>query len=135
MVWFVLVVVALLLVAVALEFVVPTSLRPSQRLWLARLAAPLRHRLRPRPAEQDDPFAILWLQERLGVLADEIRRLEHDQQVYRRVHRLTVTRAAYDDLLDEACRLAGVTVPRESPRSDAGRWREERELAERGWSW
>ncbi|MPZ96767.1 MAG: hypothetical protein GEU96_18125 [Propionibacteriales bacterium] len=95
----------------------------------------MRHRLRPRPAEQDDPFAILWLQERLGVLADEIRRLEHDQQVYRRVHRLTVTRAAYDDLLDEACRLAGVTVPRESPRSDAGRWREERELAERGWSW
>jgi hypothetical protein len=43
--------------------------------------------------------------------------------------------AAYDDLLDEACRLAGVPGPAELERSEEKRWLEEQELASRGWTW
>jgi hypothetical protein len=42
--------------------------------------------------------------------------------------------AAYDDLLDEACRLAGVPDP-EVEQPEEKRWQEEQELASRGWSW
>ncbi len=47
------------------------------------------------------------------------------------------TRAAYDDLLEEACRLAGVEVDRAAGRrgEESRRCAEELELAARGWSW
>src|SRR5690242_5303984 len=74
--------------------------------WRVRLAERVervreRHR-RPAPI---DPFEVLKLQTRLGVLADQVRALEADAQVYAKAHRLQATRAAYDDLLGEACRL------------------------------
>jgi hypothetical protein len=61
--------------------------------------------------------------------------------VYARVHHLRATEAAYDALLDEACRLAGIpTQPQPGRLSTIAldrdtRFREEVELASRGWSW
>lgn len=80
-----------------------------------------------------DPFAVLHVQMRLSELSRQLRVLEDDPYVFAKAHRLRATRAAYDDLLVEACRLAGVTV--EGPRSTEERWREELELSSRGWSW
>jgi hypothetical protein len=101
-----------------------------------RLAAPLRTRIaRRRPPPVADPFEVLRLQMRLGVLADQVRALEGDAQIYAKAHRLRATRAAYDDLLGEACLLAGVKPVPETRRSEEERLREEVELASRGWSW
>ena len=78
---------------------------------------------------------------RLAVLAEEVRALERSEDVYARMHHLRATEAAYDAMLLEACRLAGVptsvapgTVPTVAL-SHQERFREEVELAARGWSW
>ncbi|WP_449385996.1 hypothetical protein [Cellulomonas soli] len=44
-------------------------------------------------------------------------------------------RLAYDELLAEACRLAGVEVGPHAKGDPAERFREEVELASRGWAW
>jgi hypothetical protein len=90
--------------------------------------------VRPEPPAPD-PFHTLRLQIRLGVLADKIRQVEAAPRVYARVHRLTALHAAYDDLLHEACRLAGAPGEPEVDGGEGRRWREEQELATRGWSW
>ena len=95
-----------------------------------RLVRPLRRRAVPEP----DPFDTLFLQTRLGHLAGEIRRVE-SARIYARAHRLMALEAAYDDLLDEACRLAGVPGEADLQRGEEKRWHEEQELASRGWSW
>jgi len=88
-----------------------------------------------------DPFEVLRVQMRLAVLADEVRALERSADVYARVHHLRATEAAYDAMLMEACRLAGVPTlrPPDRPSTMAQdkheRFREEVELASRGWSW
>lgn len=111
-----------------------------RRLW-RWLGPPLnRLRGRTRPSDSPDPFDALTLQTRLAVVAQQIRQLEADPSVYARAHRLEAARAAYDDLLEGACDLAGVPVPDKPARDDpAGddseRWREEQELVERGWTW
>ena len=92
----------------------------------------LERRRKPAPV---DPFEVLRLQTRLGVLADQVRALESDAQVYAKAHRLAATRAAYDDLLGEACLMAGIQPVPEVRRSEGERLREEVELASRGWSW
>jgi hypothetical protein len=131
-------------------------LAPARRAWR-------RHHPPPPPAPPD-PFEVLALQVRLGLLADQLRVLESDPQVFARARRLMAVRGAYDALLAEACRLAGVELDEdggapvsgdhraEGPlagehragmhRSDAvtvvsddERFREEMELASRGWSW
>lgn len=90
--------------------------------------------LRGRPSDEPNPFEVLRVQTRLGVVADECRALERDQSVFARAHRLEATQAAYDALLAEACQLAGVaTGP--SRGDEQERFREEVELASRGWSW
>ncbi|GAB2699120.1 hypothetical protein [Thalassiella azotivora] len=89
-------------------------------------------RRHPRPP---DPFAALRLQTRLGILAEHIRMLEADDDVYAKAHRLVAARAAYDDLLDEACALAGVPLDPDRPRGDDRRWEEELALSARGWTW
>lgn len=99
----------------------------SLRTWLRGLLA-----ARRRPA--DDPFEVLRVQMRLAELARQIQALEVDPHVYAKAHKLRATHAAYDDLLVEACRLAGVDIA-DAPRSRAERWREELELSSRGWSW
>ena len=90
---------------------------------------------RHRPPIPVDPFEVLRLQTRLGVVADQVRALEADAQVYAKAHRLAATRAAYDDLLGEACRMAGIQPVPEARRSEGERLREEVELAARGWNW
>jgi hypothetical protein len=107
---------------------------PRWRLRLAELLERVAGRLRRR-AVAPDPFEVLRLQMRLGVLADQVRALEQNTYVYAKAHRLYATRAAYDDLLEEACRLAGVRLDPAGHRSEAERMREEVELAARGWSW
>lgn len=127
--------VAVLLLAVGGAMALPTAgSRPRWRPALARLLERLAGRLR-RAEARPDPFEALRLQVRLGVLAGELRALEGDVQVYAKWHRLRATRAAYDDLLEEACRLAGVPVDPQASRSERERLRVEVELTSRGWSW
>ena len=98
-------------------------------------------RLRRRPPPPPDPFEVLRVQMRLAALADEVRKLERSNDVYARNHHLRATEAAYDAMLFEACRLAGVpTQPRPERLSTLvqdsdERFREEVELAARGWTW
>ncbi|NMR20283.1 hypothetical protein HIR71_08645 [Cellulomonas fimi] len=87
-----------------------------------------------RPDVEVDPFEILRLQLRLGAIADQVRALERDANVYARAHHLEATTNAYDALLAEACMLAGVDRDPHA-RGDAERFREEVELTARGWSW
>ena len=114
-----------------------TLAQPSSRLR-RRLQSSVERfagRFRRQRVPQADPFDTLWLQTRLGHLAGEIRRIESAPGIYARAHRLRALEGAYDDLLDEACRLAG--IPREAdqkPREEKRRL-EEQELASRGWSW
>ena len=123
--------------------------RPFVRAW---------RRLRPPPPPPPpDPFEVLSLQLRLGLLADQLRVLENDPQIFARARRHMAVRAAYDALLIEACRLAGVELEENGAAaeadgplagwdaengsfglavvSDRERFREEMELASRGWSW
>jgi hypothetical protein len=112
--------------------------QPPASRWRRRvqaLAGRLARRLRRRTLPEPDPFDTLRLQTRLGHLAGEIRRIETAPGVYARAHRLMAVEAAYDDLLDEACRLAGISTEAELKRGEEKRWREEQELASRGWSW
>lgn len=117
---------------VALGLVLPRP--PSRRrIWLAGQVRVLRRHLGWRPPPPD-PFDVLRLQTRLAQLSREIRVIHADQTQFAGAHRLEAARAAYDDLLAEACALAGVEVPADQP-GDARRWKEEQELAARGWSW
>lgn len=133
MAWVVMLVAVVLLWAL-LRMVLPRP--PSRRRRrlegvVTKASDRVRHRGPPAP----DPFEALRLQSRLSALAGEIRGLEADPTVYAKVHRLVALRAAYDDLLDEACRLAGVPEIPHEQRGEALRWQEEQELAARGWSW
>ena len=93
------------------------------------------------PARELDPFEVLRVQLRLGALADEVRALERNTNLYARGHHLKATQAAYDALLIEACELAGISTRpdpcarRTFSQGEQERFREEVELASRGWSW
>ncbi|HUX71613.1 MAG TPA: hypothetical protein VMV41_13940 [Cellulomonadaceae bacterium] len=111
--------------------------------WRTRAAERLEHlahRLRHKPREVD-PFDVLSVQMRLSVIAADIRSIEDEPHLYARAHHLHAARVAYDDLLAEACRLAGLdpgprmsfSVPEEK-RFDE-RLREEVELTALGWTW
>jgi hypothetical protein len=103
--------------------------------WLT-LPESLRRRWARRRRVEHNPFEALRLQLRLSALAAEILRLESDRRVFAKAHRVRAAQIAYDQLLAEACRLAGVEPVRvEPPRDDQERLREELELASRGWSW
>lgn len=129
-------------VLVALLLALATGVRrhprsEPRRRWRSRIASRLERtagRLR-HGTHQPDPFDVLRIQVRLGALADELRVLEADRRVYAKAHRLRATKAAYDDLLGEACLLAGVPLQRDGRPREQERLREEVELASRGWSW
>ena len=144
----------MVLPAVVFGSLASVFLEPEAPRWQVRLAQSLRRvaRLLRRPfrgwsqsrasrrTPPPDPFAALSVQVRLGLVADQLRALEADQHAWARGKRLLATQAAYDDLLAEACRLAGVEVadpayPGALTASEPERFREEMELAARGWSW
>lgn len=106
--------------------------------WWSRLARGLqrlgRRTVRRQPAPPD-PFEVLRVQQRLGELSSQIRSLAGDPGAYARVHRLEAVQAAYDDLLGEGCRLAGIPGAVGAEDAESRRWHEEQALAERGWSW
>jgi hypothetical protein len=132
--WVALLLVFLFLCAL-LSLVLP---QPPPSRWRRRLqlsAERLARRFRRPAVPEPDPFDTLRLQTRLGDLAGKIRQLEATPHMYAKAHRLMALEAAYDDLLDEACRLAGVPGPADLERSEEKRWLEEQELASRGWSW
>jgi len=107
--------------------------------WRTALATLLEHwarRLRrPPPPAPCDPFATLRVQQRLGAVADHVRALEVDPRTFARAERIIASQLAYDQLLAEACRLAGVDVQPHVSGDPAERFREEVELAARGWTW
>jgi hypothetical protein len=121
------------------------------RQWPRRLVrAVIEARRRPAPDTGPDPFVILEVQQRLSVIATELRVLESadaDLTYWARAHRIHTRRSAYDQLLVEACRLAGVPDQRAVPdrvplgnemrmyRSENERFSAEIELAARGWHW
>jgi hypothetical protein len=109
----------------------PSRLRRRLHSSVERFA----RRFRRRTVAVADPFDTLRVQTRLGHLAGEIRRIETAPRIYARAHRLQAVEGAYDDLLDEACRLAGVPGEPDLKRGEEKRWLEEQELASRGWSW
>jgi hypothetical protein len=121
---------------IALELVVPTSSIGQRFARLVRDAA-VHRRARHRRQRGNDPFEVLRVQTRLAAVAGQIRTIEANRRLFARRHRLAAAQNAYDDLLVEACELAGVDVPGKHGRHHdaAERWREERELTERGWSW
>lgn len=124
-----------LLLCGLLGLLLPNPPPPRWRRRLGRLTARLRARLHRTTVPAPDPFDTLRLQTRLTCLSSKIRRVESTPHVYARAHRLMALEAAYDDLLDEACRLAGCPGRPEQKRSEAKRWQEEQELAARGWTW
>lgn len=109
---------------------------PRWRVALAQRLESWAQSLRPEPPPPPaDPFDALWVQHRLGKVSEIVRRLESDTRGYARAERIIATQLAYDDLLHEACHLAGVPVQPSALGDPAERFREEVELASRGWSW
>lgn len=80
-----------------------------------------------------DPFDTLAVQYRLSALAAEIRHLEGGHRCWARGFHLVAATSAYDGLLCDAARMAGVPVPDAEP--PVRRLILERDLHERGWRW
>jgi hypothetical protein len=129
------VVVVFLTLCVLLSLLLPNPPPSRWRRALERRTGRVAGRLHRHAVPVPDPFDTLRLQTRLGHLSTKIRSVESTPHIYARAHRLMALEAAYDDLLDEACRLAGCPDPPEQKHSEAKRWQEEQELAARGWSW
>ena len=108
---------------------------PRWRTWLATHLERVAARLRRPKAPEFDPFLALRVQERLGVVADHVRSLELDLHTFARAERIIASQLAYDQLLAEACHLAGVEVQVVAKGDPSERFREEVELASRGWAW
>lgn len=120
----------------ALMALFPSPDEPSP--WRVRLARELERaarRLRRHEPPTPDPFVALRLQTRLGVVADHARALEGEPRTWALAERVVATNLAYDQLLAEACRLAGVEVLERATGDPQERFREEVELASRGWTW
>ena len=124
-----------LMLCVLLSLLLPNPPPSRWRRRVQHLTSRASARLHPRPVPAPDPFDTLRLQTRLGTVSTKIRRVESAPGVYARAHRLMALEAAYDDLLDEACRLAGVPDQVDCRIAEEKRWHEEQELASRGWSW
>ena len=127
--------------------------RPRRSRLRAFLSLRVRERRSSRKQPAADPFVALELQLRLSAVASEIQRLERERHAIAVAHHLRASQYAYDVLLSQACRLAGLedTEPAPPPSDDASpapgevpvswtvdeeqRMRQELELGARGWSW
>lgn len=99
------------------------------RILVERLRRHLPGRL---PQDAPDPFATLALQDRLARLAREIRSLESEsQRRFGAGHHARAAELAYEQTLDEACRLIGAPV--ES--GPTHRLMAEARLLHAGWTW
>ncbi|WP_448058679.1 hypothetical protein [Cellulomonas hominis] len=139
MTWSLVIVLVVPAVAFVLAFVVafPDDRRATPR-WRAHLAEHLEHaaqHLRHRAPVTPDPFRALQVQSRLAAVSEHVQALEADRKILHRAERIIASQLAYDDLLAEACQLAGIDVPRPAKGDPHERFREEMELAEHGWSW
>lgn len=85
------------------------------------------------PEVTADPFETLTVQLRLTRIVAEIRRLERDQGRWARAHHLAAATRAYDDLLADAARLAGLPLPDAPPA--IRRVMVESALRHDGWDW
>lgn len=89
-------------------------------------------------AKQADPLDALVLQIRLGEMLSEVRRLRTSTE-FASAHRTLAAKNAYDQLLIDACRKAGIELPAEMrgkrELSDVERLHHELELTAHGWSW
>ncbi|WP_245852071.1 hypothetical protein [Isoptericola jiangsuensis] len=108
--------------------------------WLRSAPHTAAVRRRRRRQAPPDPLATLAIQIRLGELARELRTVVDDPDVYARAHHWRAAQDAYDAMLREACRAAGLPVVDQPLRTDEHvaeeeRLREELELSSRGWSW
>jgi hypothetical protein len=89
----------------------------------------------------DDPFEALEVQMALTRLDQEIKELRRNgRDDFAGAHHLRAAVKAYDYVLDEACRLAGVAAPGGStyplgPAAGIQRMLAEAELQARGWDW
>jgi len=108
---------------------------PRWRIALARRLERLARRLRREHDYVPDPFATLRVQERLGAVAHHVQALEYDPHTFALAERIIASQLAYDQLLAEACALAGVEVLPRAKGDPQERFREEVELTSRGWSW
>ncbi len=98
---------------------------------LVRAGAPRAQRTARR--RDIDPFCALEVQISLGRLERELAELELADDLFARAHHLYAARLAYDQLLGEACGLAGVMgLPERGP---VRRLLAEAELRARGWTW
>lgn len=98
--------------------------------WQAKVVESLLRRVRRNDV---DPFSALEVQISLARVEAHIESLLADESRFARGHHLRAARMAYDHLLDQACRMAGVTdLPEERQV-----WRviAEAELRNRGWTW
>src|SRR3954454_8679016 len=80
-----------------------------------------------------NPFSALEVQLALSRVERLIDDLQRDDRRFARAHHLYSAIAAYDRLLDEACRLAGAPIP--DAVGDTRRLLAEVELRARGWTW
>lgn len=138
MMWVLLVFVLILpgvLFALAVMFIPSPDEPPRWRTTLASRLDRLADHVRRQPRPLTDPFEALRVQERLGVVADHVRALELDPRLYARAERIIASQLAYDQLLAEACQMAGVEVLPAALGDPQERFREEVELTSRGWSW
>jgi len=108
---------------------------PRWRLRAARRLESLAARLRRERTRPPDPFLALTVQTRLGIVANYARALEQGPRTFALAERIIATQLAYDQLLAEACGLAGVEVLPRAKGDPQERFREEVELTSRGWSW
>lgn len=105
----------------------------------AALRNAARRREARRAALLGDPVSTLELQERLGAMARELQELGNRRE-FAAVHHWRAAQGAYDALLREACRRAG--LPGADGPLVAGertaaveRFEAELELSARGWTW
>ncbi len=124
------------MLAAALGALSAPEILPRWRACLADRLDAVADRLRGRErVVPPDPFKALRVQERLGVVAQHVQRLEADKTVIARAEKIIASQLAYDYLLEEACAMAGVDIPPHPKGDPMERFREEVELASRGWAW